>query len=171
MKFTPLLTLAIKTDGTLWAWGQNQGNGPGILGVNSQTLFSSPVQVGTLTNWASVSASRYTAHAVKTDGTLWGWGGNNGVNTFGSVGNNSSTSSFSSPVQIGTLTNWSSTWSGQDHFMAIKTDGTLWGWGLNSSGQLGTGDQNNRSSPTQIGQANTWTKIGGGQAHTIALKT
>jgi len=55
--------------------------------------------------------------------------------------------------------------------MAIKTDGTLWGWGLNSSGQLGTGDQNNRSSPTQIGQANTWTKIGGGQAHTIALKT
>ncbi len=93
---------AIKTDGTLWAWGRNTYGG---LGQNDKTDRSSPVQVGTDTTWKYVDCGSYTMSAVKTDGTLWVWGPNYG----GSLGINKSFSSnpgVSSPMQVGTETNW-----------------------------------------------------------------
>jgi alpha-tubulin suppressor-like RCC1 family protein len=91
-------TAAVKTDGTLWAWG---ANGNGQLGQGNAINRSSPVQVGALTNWSQVSAGNAVAGAVKTDKTLWTWG--NGAD--GSLGQNN-TISRSSPVQVGVLTNW-----------------------------------------------------------------
>ena len=90
--------LAIKTDGTLWAWGRNLN---GQLGQGTTTDRSSPVQVGALTTWLNIAAGRYHSTAIKTDGTLWTWG----RNTYGALGLGDTTDR-SSPVQIGALTSW-----------------------------------------------------------------
>ena len=124
----------IKTDGTLWSWGDN-GNGQLGLNISTGEVRSSPVQVGTLTNWQSlgVNGSQATHQlAIKTDGTLWGWG--NGAS--GALGDGTVTVK-SSPIQIGTLTNWSQVAIGGSFSMAIKTDGTLWAWGYNANGLFG----------------------------------
>src|SRR3989338_9110551 len=78
--------------------------------------------------------------------TLWAWGSN----SYGQLGLGDTTSR-SSPVQVGTLTTWTSFAGGGSHSLAGKTDGTLWAWGSNNSGRLGLGDIANRSSPVQVG--------------------
>ena len=144
--------LAVTTDGKLYAWGYN---GSGQLGLGNTTYRISPVQVGALTTWAKVSMGfgNYSI-AVKTDGTLWGWGKNN----FAQLGLNNTTD-YSSPVQVGALTNWSKIAAGNENVLAIKTDGTLWTWGYNNKGQLGLGDTTDRSSPVQVGALTTWRKL------------
>jgi alpha-tubulin suppressor-like RCC1 family protein len=140
---------AIKSDGTLWVWGS--GNN-GALGLNNTTTYSSPNQVGSLTNWAIVSFSDfYSSYAIKTDGTLWAWG----YNTAGQLGLGNFTS-FSSPKQVGSLTNWLKIAAGQYLVNTIKTDGTMWTWGSNSQGQLGLGNIVNYYSPVQVGALTTW---------------
>ncbi len=114
-------TVAVKTDGTLWAWGDNTY---GQLGDGTTIDHSSPVQVGTATNWAAVGAGQYHTVAVKTDGTLWAWGDN----TFGQLGDGTTTN-HATPVQVGTATNWASAAGGYGHTVAVKTDGTVWGVG------------------------------------------
>jgi alpha-tubulin suppressor-like RCC1 family protein len=159
---------AIKTDGTLWTWGLNNN---GQLGHNDVASKSSPVQVGTSTNWSKLSlggsGNGQNMFAIKTDGTLWGWGNPGGS---GALGLNSVTLR-SSPTQIGTDTNWSLVTTGGYLTFAIKTNGTLWGWGQNGSGQLGQNDRVYRSSPIQIGAGTNWSNV---TAHTqtpIARKT
>jgi hypothetical protein len=156
---------AIKTDGTLWLWGENSGR----LGDNSTTVRSSPVQtVSTGNNWKQVSAGFYFTGAVKTDGTLWIWGGGLG----GRLGTNS-TIDRSSPVQtISTGNNWKQVALGLNHSAAIKTDGTLWLWGTNSYGALGNNSTTNRSSPVQTVTTGTnWKDISLGCGITGAVKT
>ena len=145
---------AIKTDGTLWAWGLGA---TGQLGLNNQTDYNSPKQVGNLTNWKQVSAANgRSVWAVKTDGTLWAWG----QNVDGRLGIGD-TISRSSPTQIGTDTNWSQVAAGVANAFAIKTNGTLWGWGPNNIGQLGPGNTVGvtRSSPVQVGTDTDWASI------------
>ena len=116
---------AIKTDGTLWAWGRNDY---GQLGNNTITHRSSPVQtISGGNNWKQVVGGRYQTAAIKTDGTLWTWG----FNGDGQLGNNTSGSGTnkSSPIQtIAAGTNWKQVSCGYGHTAAIKTDGTLWIW-------------------------------------------
>jgi len=159
-------TTAIKTDGTLWAWGSNAF---GALGDSTVTDKSSPVQTITGgTNWKQVSGGGYYTMATKTDGTLWTWGRN--VN--GQLGDNTLTTR-SSPVQtIAGGTNWSQVACGQLHTTAIKTDGTLWTWGRNSEGQLGDSTVTDKSSPVQtITGGTNWKQVAGGAYHTTAIKT
>ena len=93
-------SLSLKTDVTLWACGLGTS---GQLGDGSTTTKSLPVQIGALTNWSKVSAGTAFALAVKTNGTLWAWGSNSS----GQLGLNLATSANrSSPVQVGTETNW-----------------------------------------------------------------
>jgi alpha-tubulin suppressor-like RCC1 family protein len=159
---------AIKTDGTLWLWGYNN---QGQLGDNTRTSRSSPVQAITGgANWKQVSlggAGSFTA-ATKTDGTLWTWG----YNLYGQLGTNNVTRR-SSPVQtVSGGTNWYRVASGGYHIAAIKTDGTLWTWGLNSAGQLGTNDITRRSSPVQTVSGGTnWRVVACGVLNTAAIKT
>ena len=145
--------MAVKTDGTLWAFGQDPDYG--WLGLGVTTNYSSPKQVGALTTWAFASCGTQHTIAVKTDGTIWTWG--NGAS--GSLGHGNSTS-LSSPVQVGSLTDWSSTNSktsaGDRCNAMIKTDGTLWTWGINSTGRLGNGGTGAVSSPAQIGALTNW---------------
>jgi len=154
--------LAIKTDGTLWSWGQN---GSGQLGLGNTTLYSSPKQVGSSVDWSKVYASTQSAFAIKTNGTLWSWGGN----SYGQLGLNNTTV-YSSPKQVGLLVNWLNISAGYFYAVAIKTDGTLWAWGDNASGQLGLGNTTAYSSPKQIGILTTWLKVTGGCYATGAIK-
>lgn len=154
----------IKTNGTLWMWGSG---GSGVLGQGNLTDYSSPVQVGTDTTWAWVAVSALShTRAIKTDGTLWGWGANN----FGQLGLGD-TVARSSPVQVGTLTNWSKAAGGNQFSLLLKTDGTIWSTGINSSGQLGLGDTTNRSSPVQIGTGTNWASIGAEAGGGLAITT
>jgi alpha-tubulin suppressor-like RCC1 family protein len=159
-------TAAIKTDGTLWLWGDN---GSGRLGDNSITDRSSPVQtISGGTNWKQVSGGGSHTAAIKTDGTLWLWG----LNTNGRLGDNTTTSR-SSPVQtVAGGTNWKQVSGGGYHSAAIKTDGTLWLWGRNNDGQLGDNSITHRSSPVQTVSGGTnWKQVGAGNSHTAAIKT
>jgi len=158
-------SLALKTDGTMWAWGQNTF---GHVGDNTLIDRSSPVQIGALTTWSKTASGGAHSMAIKTNGTLWTWG----ENAMGKLGDNTSSINRSSPVQIGALTTWSQIAGGSTHSMALKTDGTIWTWGRNSFGQLGdsTGYVN-KSSPVQVGSLTTWSQINTGGLHNIAIKT
>ena len=155
---------AVKTDGTLWAWGYNDS---GQIGNSSRASYSSPIQIGSLTNWKQVYGCGGTIAAVKTDGTLWAWG----YNYYGQLGNSSS-ASYSSPIQIGSLTNWkqvSVTMNGS--VTAVKTDGTLWVWGYNNHGQSGNGSDSTYSSPIQVGTLTNWKQVSCGYSVTLSVKT
>ena len=123
---------------------------------------SSPVQVGTDTHWASIAAGYYHSLGLKSDGTLWAWGGNNS----GQLGDGTSYDRHS-PVQIGTDL-WASIAAGSYHSLGLKSDGTLWGWGWNYYGQLGDGTTVNKSSPVQIG-TDHWFSVATGYYHSLRL--
>ncbi len=155
--------LGIKSDGTLWAWGNNQS---GQLGTTTDK--HSPVQVGTSTDWVAVSAGGPHTLGLKSDGTLWAWGYNN----YGQLGDGSTTNS-SSPVQVGTSTDWIAVTAGEDHTLGIKSDGTLWAWGMNIHGQLGDGDWSttDKHSPVQVGSSTDWMAVNAGSFHTLGIKS
>ena len=115
-------------DYSLYVWGENAN---GQLGLGDITKRSSPVQVGSLTNWLSISSGFYSSYSIKTDGTLWAWG----RNTQGQLGLGNRTN-YSSPKQVGALTNWLRISSGTDHTAAVKTDGKMWTSGQNANRQL-----------------------------------
>jgi len=160
-------TACIKTDGTLWTWGDNS---QGQLGDNTIANKSSPVQtVAGGTNWKLVASGNYHTAAIKTDGTLWTWG----LNTDGQLGDNT-IANKSSPVQtVSGGTNWKLVAAGSYHTACIKTDGTLWLWGRNTYGQLGDGSSIvHRSSPIQtVAGGTSWKLVAGGRYHTAAIKT
>ncbi len=161
-------TLSTKTDGTMWSWGRNGSGQLGLGNSGSGTNRSSPVQIGALTTWLSVSAGRYHSLAIKTDGTMWSWGQNN----YGKLGLGNTTD-YSSPKQVGAGTTWASVSASSGNWTAaIKTDGTIWSWGRNDTfGALGLGNVTNVSSPVQIGALTNWLRVSGGSYHGIAVKT
>ena len=157
---------AIRSNNSLWALGG--WNLFGQLAVGNTTNYSSPKQIGSLTNWREISGSGTSAFGLKTDGTLWAWG----YNGNGDLGINS-TYNQSSPVQIGALTTWAkiSKSTSLGFFLAITTSGTLYAWGANANGQLGLGDTTRRSSPVQVGALTTWLSVACGGYHTLAITT
>ena len=149
----------------LQTWGYGDS---GQLGDGTTITKSSPIQIGSLTTWASIASGAGANYALKTDGTLWAWGGNSS----GGLGQGNTTSR-SSPVQIGALTTWAkvdaSGWN--NYAKAVKTDGTLWVWGRNNIGQLGLGNTTNYSSPKQLGALTNWYDVSAGETHMLALST
>ena len=141
--------IALKNDGSIWSWGNNNG---GQCGLGDTNRRSSMVQIGSDTDWASISNSSYgnVTAAIKNNGTLWCWG----VNAFGAYGNNNAISA-SSPIQVGTASNWSQVSCGDASF-AVKTDGTLWSTGYGANGYTGINTTVTSSSWTQIGSGTDW---------------
>ena len=159
-------TAAIKTDGTLWTWGQGAS---GQLGNALTTNASTPVTTfAGGNNWKQVSI-RNIAAAIKTDGTLWTWG----FNESGSLGNGITTGGVSTPV---TTFLGGTNWKQADVYFntaAIKTDGTLWIWGGAGSGRIGNGTTaGSISTPvTTFAGGTNWKQVSAGDSHTAAIKT
>lgn len=156
-------TLALKNDGTIWAWGSNSGGQCGNGTTTSPVI--SPGQVGSSSNWVYVAAGAYASYAVKSDGTLWAWG-SNADSALGFIG----VSPVTNPTQVGSATNWASVTGGFQCAFGIKTDGLLYAWGLNAVGQLGLGDTTNRNTPTQVGSS-TWSSVSSGGSFSLGRKT
>ena len=163
--FAGLFGLGKMIDGTLWSWGYNFWGRLG-LGLTEGEARNSPTQIGTDTDWVKVSVKRYHTLAIKSDGTLWAWGGNNS----GQVGDGT-TENKSAPVQIGTDNDWSDVITSHYSSYALKANGTLWAWGSNGDGQLGDGSTVNVNFPVQIGTDNDWASLSGGYAHVVAIKS
>ena len=144
-------TVAIRTDGSLWAWGSNM---IGQLGDGTTINRHRPVRIGLLWDGALVSAGTSHNVAVRRDGTLWAWG----FNESGQLGDGTGGGGFERPqgtrhvpVRIGLASNWASVTASFSHTVAIRRDGSLWAWGSNSRGQLGDGSGYDSLSPVRIG--------------------
>ena len=159
-------TAAIKTDGTLWTWGNN---GNGKLGTNDDQNKSTPVTTfAGGANWKQVSCGVNHTAAIKTDGTLWVWGGNN----FLPLGTNDSTIRFTPVTTFAGGTNWKQVTANWFHTAAIKTDGTLWTWGRNYSGELGTNGDGSKATPvTTFAGGTNWKQVASGYGRVSAIKT
>jgi len=140
-------TVAIDSDGKLWQIGP----------------YSTLIRMTTGSNWASVTLGNDDGVPntigglyITTTGQLWG----SGLNNYGQLGNNSTTYvTFASPVRIGTGTTWTRVATKYFSTYAVKSDGTLWAWGRNNIGQLGTSNLIDRSSPVQVGTDTNWSNV------------
>jgi alpha-tubulin suppressor-like RCC1 family protein len=152
----------IQTDGSLWCWGSNSsfdiGDGTNIDRPN-------PVHIGS-DSWRDVAAAGGHTCAIRADGTLWCWGTAND----GELGTGTAMDFESSPVQVGTDTNWTSITAGDVYTCALRTDGTLWCWGINHQGVLGTGTGIDAYVPTQVG-AQTWRTIAAQSIFTCGIQS
>lgn len=159
-------TIALKSDGSLFAWGKNLA---GQLGDGTTIDKSVPTQVGTVKTWAKIAAGELHTVAIRADGTLWSWG----FNQFGQLGDGTFVNK-SAPTKIGTATTWSDIAAGKSHTVAIKKDGTMWAWGSNADAQLGEGTVNPRNAPVQVGVAKNyftnWTAVAVGDKHTVGRR-
>lgn len=153
---------AVKTDGTVVAWGSNFLR---QLGNGAKQDSATPVPVSDLTGVDTVAGGDSHTLALKADGTVWAWGSNSS----GQIGDGT-TRDPRTPVQVIGLTGVTAIAAGGAHSLALKADGTLWAWGSNVRGQLGDGTTTNRTAPVQVNGITGVTAFAGGHAHTLALK-
>ena len=158
-------TAIIKSDGTVWTWGDNQY---GQLGDGTTTDSVTPVQVQGLTDVITVAAGRTMTMALKSDGTVWTWG----KNSAGELGDGSSIGLVRAvPGQVIGLTDVIAIEAGWSTGVALKRDGTVWTWGDNAHGTLGDGSVINQSLPVQVVGLNDIVTISAKRAHVLALKS
>jgi alpha-tubulin suppressor-like RCC1 family protein len=158
-------SILLRSDGSAWGFGNNSN---GKLGDNAGgDSRSSPVSVVGAHAFASIIAGGSHSIARKSDGTAWAWG----FGTDGSLGQGTTTASRSSPVSVVGAHAFSTVEAGDRFSLALKSDGSAWGWGLNSSGQVGDNSTTSRSSPVSVVGAHSFTSASGGQAHVLALKS
>lgn len=155
-------TVALKSNGELWAWGSSTF---GQLGTGNYTQQLQPIRIGTETTWKLIEAGDYFNVALKNDGTLYSWGDN----IFGQLGQGDTTER-NSPIQVGTDNSWKSIATGLYNGYATKSTGTLWTWGENTKGQLGNGTFTEQHSPVQAGSEADWYSVIAGHESAIAQK-
>ncbi|HVR83498.1 MAG TPA: RCC1 repeat-containing protein, partial [Planctomycetota bacterium] len=161
-------TVALRGDGSIWTWGDNS-NGQLGNGAVTPNSTSTPFMVPGLAGMTAVCASQYNSYAVRNDGTIWAWGGNSN----GELGQGSGSAPVPSPVQVQGLTGvFTAVAAGSAHVIALRSDGTVWGWGANSGGLLGLGSASPATVyiPVQVPGLTGITTIKAGILHTLALK-
>lgn len=158
-----LHSLALKPDGTVWAWGKNT---QGQLGDGTTVEKHRPVQVNGLTNIKDISTSYPYSLALKKDGTVWSWG----FNQKGQLGDGTLTDRHI-PVQITDLENIVLISAGYCHGTAVKSDGTVWAWGYNYYGQLGDGSNTDRLTPVQVKGLTNIVSISSEAHHNLAVSS
>ena len=163
-------TVYVLADGTLWAFGKNDR---GQLGDGTTVERRSPVPIGTANDWVAVAAGAAHTIALKTNGTLWAWGDNQSFQTGHPLA-----LWVADPIQVTirpdtptTVNNdWVSIAAGDYHNVALRADGSLWVWGQNDFGQLGTSAEDTIETPTRFGSDNDWISVAAGGFHTLGLK-
>jgi alpha-tubulin suppressor-like RCC1 family protein len=159
-------TSAVRTNGTIWAWGSNAD---GRLGDNTTIGKSSPVSVvGGFTDWCQVSAGSLHTVAIRTNGTIWSWGSN----ISGRLGDNTIVDKSSPVSVVGGFTDWCQVSTGGSHTAAVRTNGTIWTWGYNACGRLGDNTVVSRPSPVSVvGGFTDWCQVSASNGHTSAIRT
>jgi alpha-tubulin suppressor-like RCC1 family protein len=162
-------TVAIRANGTAWAWGSATN---GRLGDNTTVSKSSPVSVvGGFTDWVQISAGSLHTAAIRANGTAWCWG--SGAN--GRLGDGSGVTRSSPVLVSGDFTDWvqisAASAAAGDHTAAIRANGTAWCWGSSLTGQLGDNTAVSKSSPVSVvGGFTDWVQISAGGQHTAAIR-
>jgi alpha-tubulin suppressor-like RCC1 family protein len=159
-------SLAVRDDGTVWAWGRNHY---GQLGDGTDAQRDAPVQVPGLTGITAVAAGAEFSLALRNDGTVWAWG----YDAFGQLGDGNGTGFSSySPVQVSGLTGITAIAAGHSHGLALRGDGTVWAWGLDSRGQVGDGApaSSGVEAPVQVLGLSRVTAVSAGTGHSLALR-
>jgi alpha-tubulin suppressor-like RCC1 family protein len=160
-------SMVLKTDGTLWTFGNNDSGQLGST-TNSGTANPNPTPIQVMTGVSAVAAGRSHSMVLKTDGTLWTFG-NNFYGALGTTINSSIPNPNPTPTQV--MTGVSAVAAGGEHSMVLKTDGTLWTFGNNGSGQLGTSTNVRASNPTPTQVMTGVSAMAAGQDFSLALKT
>jgi len=150
-------TVALRSDGTVWAWGDNTS---GQLGDGTRNANHTPIQVQGLSNIIAIDADFNHTIALRDDGTVWAFG------SHWSANNNPA------PTQIANLENITAISTGGSHALALQNDGTVWAWGNNTRGELGDGTVStvNRIIPRQVLNLNNVTAISAGSSNSLALR-
>jgi len=161
-----LHSLALKYDGTVWAWGDNTY---GQLGINNNNDSATPVQVLILNNIVAIAAGWTHNLALQSDGTVWAWGRNN----FGQLGINNSHADQKIPIPVPGLSGVMYIAAGAYHSLA-RTSGDFLAWGYNADGELGVEDYAQRDVPTHVSNTSgLWyynvTAIAAGAYHSLAI--
>jgi alpha-tubulin suppressor-like RCC1 family protein len=154
---------ALKSDGSVWAWGWNA---MGQLGDETFTDSYTPVQVSGLNSVIALGGRAYHSLALRSDGTVWTWGWNGG----GQLADGTTTNG-NIPVQVGGLSGVLKVTGGYKHSLALMSDHTLRSWGTNTAGQLGNGYYNNSSVPVQVSILSNAIQMSAGWNHNVALKS
>ena len=152
--------LALKSDGTLWTWGQSVRPRAGGL-----RPIPTPVPAAPGNDWKQAAAGGIHCLAIKTNGTLWAWGNN----WAGSVGI-ANTNGSAMPVQVGSATNWVKVWASLLESVALQSDGSLWYWGENPDSAFKQ-DIGRIVEPTRVNQDTDWVDVGFGVDTAFAIKS
>jgi len=160
-----LRTCGLRLDHTMWCWGANGG----LLGDGGFDAHLVPTQIGTAADWATVDVGKQHSCGIRTDGSLWCWGadddGQLGVDeTLLDPGHRAL-----APLEVDSG-HWDRVAVGSFHTCAVRGDHTLWCWGDNSDGELGTGSEPEHRVPEQVGSASDWTTVSAGVEHTCAVR-
>lgn len=165
-------SLALATDGTVWAWGSNTWN---ALGNNGPATQGTPSQVAGLSGVVAIAAGGSISMALKGDKTVWVWGSN----TNGQLGDGDASTNYQghpAPQQVPNLGGVMAITAAFGHLHALKSDGTVWGWGANGEAEQGLGSVSNTGCdcikvPTQTPGVSGVIAISAGDFHTLALKS
>lgn len=145
----------VTTDRTVWCWGTDVNGSAGLGDPEWNTSYPSPTQLGAAA-WSVLDASWLSSCGVRTDGTLWCWGG---------LGPEIE----QTPTQVGVDDDWVHVAVGITEACAIKADRSLWCWGYNQQGQVGDGTTETRLLPVEVGRGQSWFTVDVGWNTTEAL--
>jgi alpha-tubulin suppressor-like RCC1 family protein len=170
--------LALKSDGTVWAWGDNSGGelGNGTFTSSPPWGIATPAPVTGLTGVSAVAGGFFHSLAAQSDGTVWVWGDN----YYGELGNGMFTSSppygIATPAPVTGLAGAVAVAAGNDHSLVLKSDGTVWAWGYNAHGELGNGATTPNApygvaTPAPVTGLTDVVAVAGGGDHSLALKS
>ena len=158
---------AFRVQSNAFGWGENN---LGQLGNGTVLDKSSPVFVsGGIKDWTEISSSPVgkVVLAIRSDGTLWGWGSN----SIGQLGDNTVVSKSSPVAIVGGFTDWAQVSAGSSHSLGVRSDGTAWGWGYGLRGQLGENSAVNQSSPVSVvGGFTDWVQVSAGGSHSLGVR-
>jgi RNA polymerase sigma factor (sigma-70 family) len=158
--------IILASDGSLWSWGEERLGWP-VLGFNNTNIQNtvSLRRIGHDTDWVDVAVGDSHCLAIKSDGTLWAWGGNFDCQ----LGDGTK---ITRPIPVLSIpgNDWKRAAAGAAQSFALKNDGSLWAWGNNWSGQLGIGSIKESTNALQVGTSTNWTKIWAGGSQTVGLQ-